>query len=568
MKILLTHCDFIEYEAKKKAIASAEPITETKHRLEECLVVFTSSEDGDDEEIAEKTVKEIESVAKQVNSERIVVYPFVHLTSKPAKPDVALRLLNKIETDLKKDYEVHRAPFGWYKSFNLKCKGHPLSELSREIRHSAGESVVKAVKKEEAYDYKELLRQISKTKLDRENLKENDHRILGQKLDLFSFSELAPGMVFWHNNGLIIYNELVNFWRDEHRKANYQEISTPQILDKKLWQISGHWEKYENQFVTKYEDRDFLVKPMNCPGGMLVFRSATRSYHELPMRVAELGIVHRQELSGVLNGLFRVIKFTQDDAHIFCTDDEEMLQKEIEGVMNMIFHFFKKFGLEFDHVELSTRPEKRIGSDEVWDKAEKILEKVLIDTKVKYKINPGDGAFYGPKIDFHLKDSLNRTWQCSTIQLDFSMPERFELEYIGSDGQPHRPVMLHRVVYGSLERFIGILLEHTNGALPTWLSPVQVKVVSLTDRNIDMVNSVCHELRKHNVRAEADIRTNTVQYKIRDAELQKIPYILVIGDKEQESNTLAVRKRGEKVKFGVGIEEFTHHLVDEIKKRI
>jgi len=567
MKILLVHSDFIEYESKKKAIEAAEAVEMDKKRVEDCLVVFCSAEEGDDDSVVSKVVAEIDKVAKQVSTKTVVVYPFVHLTSTPAKPAAALDLVKKIEDALKKDYETHRAPFGWYKAFNIKSKGHPLSELSREIRPT-GEKIEMVAKKpvEEKYDPKQLLHQISKSKLDRAELKDNDHRIIGQSLDLFSFSELAPGMVFWHNNGLILYNELARFWSEEHRKAGYQEVSTPQIMDNKLWKISGHWEKYkENIFLTKYEDRDFAVKPMNCPGAMLIYRSGQRSYRDLPLRLGELGVVYRQELSGVLSGLFRVIKFTQDDAHIFCTEDQ--LEDEITDVMNMTIQFFKKLGLEFDHLELSTRPEKRIGSDAIWDKAEKILEKVLKENNVNYKINPGDGAFYGPKIDFHLKDSLNRTWQCSTIQLDFAMPERFELEYIGADGQNHRPVMLHNVIYGSLERFIGILLEHCKGALPVWLSPVQVRVLTLTDRNVEMANRINRTLIENGIRSELDTKNSTVDYKIRDAEMFKVPHILVIGDKEEQNNTLAVRSRGAKPQFGVNIEDFLAKIRKEIDNK-
>jgi len=419
--------------------------------------------------------------------------------------------------------------------------------------------------KEEVYDPKQLLRQISKTKLDTSKLKENDHRILGQKLDLFSFNETAPGMVFFHNNGLIIYNELIKFWREEHQKAGYQEISTPQILDKKLWQISGHWEKYrENVFLTKYEDREFIVKPMNCPGGMLVYKTRPKSYKDLPLRVGELGVVHRQELSGVLSGMFRVIRFTQDDAHLFCT--EEQLEDEIIGVINLVDSFYKKFGLLY-HTELSTRPEKRIGADEVWDKAEKILKNVLDKKNIKYKLNEGDGAFYGPKIDFHIKDSLGRTWQCATIQLDFLMPERFDLTYKGSDDKEHRPVTLHTVTYGSVERFIGVLLEHTNGVLPIWLSPIQVKILSFTDKNIPAAGKILQKLKDEGIRAEGDFVSSTVNDKVRNAEMMKIPYIIVIGDKEEEKGTLAVRSRGKKPQFGVNIDEFIKNLKEEITER-
>ncbi|MDP3027687.1 MAG: threonine--tRNA ligase, partial [Nanoarchaeota archaeon] len=396
---------------------------------------------------------------------------------------------------------------------------------------------------EEKYDAKQLLREISKSKLDREKLKENDHRIIGQQMDLFSFSEIAPGMVFWHNNGLIIRNELINFWREEHKKAGYQEILTPQILDKKLWQISGHWEKYrENIFLTEYEGRKFVVKPMNCPGGMLVYKNSPKSYKDLPLRVGELGIVHRQELSGVLGGLFRVIQFTQDDAHIFCT--EKQLEDEIIKIMELIIKFFKVFKLDFDHVELSTRPEKRIGSDKDWDKAEDILEKVLKKTKMKYKINKGDGAFYGPKIDFHIKDSLGRTWQCSTIQLDFAMPERFDLTYKDEKNNLERPIMLHRVIYGSLERFIGVLLEHTNGRLPLWLSPIQCRVINFTDKNNKSCEKLYEELKELGFRVDIDLKSEPIGGKIKQGEMEKIPYLIVIGDKEEKSKSLAVRSKG------------------------
>jgi threonyl-tRNA synthetase len=418
---------------------------------------------------------------------------------------------------------------------------------------------------EKEFDPKKLLREIANVHLDTEKLKENDHRILGQRLELFSFNDMAPGMVFWHDRGWTIYNELISFWRDEHRKAGYQEISTPQMLDKRLWQVSGHWEKYkDNIFLTQYEGRDFAMKPMNCPGGILVFKSRSRSYKELPLRMAELGIVHRQELSGVLAGLFRVIKFTQDDAHLYCTEGQ--LEKEIEGIMDLTDRFYKKFGFEY-HTELSTRPEKRIGTDSQWDRAEQILEDVLKKKKVKYKLNPGDGAFYGPKIDFHIKDSLGRTWQCGTIQLDFAMPERFELEYTDNDNKMKRPVMLHRTVYGSLERFLAVLLEHLNGHLPVWLSPVQARILSFTDRNVEAAEKLYVRLKENGVRAELDITPSTVNEKVRNAELLKIPYIIVLGDKEEQAGTLAVRARGKKPQFGVKPEEFVANLKKEIDSR-
>ncbi len=567
MKILTLHCDYIKFKPLKKAIKSAEELTSTDEtEVKEPLVVLTAVENGDSEKTLQDYLEAVRKTFLEVKAKAIVLYPYAHLSPNLANPETARGLMVQAQEQLKKEgYTVERAPFGYYKSFELKVKGHPLSELSKHLGDIVQEKGETVKPQEKEKDPSKLMKELSKSKLDTSKLKENDHRILGQKLDLFSFSEVAPGMVFWHNNGLIIYNELVNFWREEHRKAGYQEISTPQILDKRLWLISGHWEKYkDNIFLSKYEGRDFAVKPMNCPGGMLVYRNGTKSYKDLPLRVGELGIVHRQELSGVLAGLFRVIKFTQDDAHVFCT--EEQLEDEIVNIINLVDKFYSKFGFTY-HVELSTRPEKRIGDEKIWDKAESVLETILKKKKMNFKINPGDGAFYGPKIDFHIKDSLGRTWQCATIQLDFAMPERFELTYTGSDNKPHRPVMLHRVIYGSLERFIGILLEHLNGALPLWLSPVQVRVLNFTDRNTESAKKITEQIQNAipSLRIEADLQNTTVSDKVRQAELQKIPYIVVIGDKEEEAKTLAVRRRGaKKPEFGVKIDQ----LIDELKNKL
>ena len=561
MKILLIHSDYVEFEPKQKAMKSAENAELKKERVDECLVVFTAVEKSDEknaEDASSRLVNEIDSVASQVGASKIVLYPYAHLSKDLSSPETALHVLKTAESMLKEKFHVSRAPFGWYKEFTIKCKGHPLSELSREIR-------IEVMNKEPEPDVKKLVHQISRAKLDPSELKENDHRIIGSKLDLFSFNESAPGMVFWHNNGLIIYNELVNFWREEHRKAGYQEISTPQILDKRLWQLSGHWDKYkDNIFLTEYEKRSFAVKPMNCPGGMLVYKTSAKSYKDLPLRVGELGVVHRQELSGVLSGLFRLIKFTQDDAHIFCT--EEQLDEEISRIMDLIDSFYRKFGFEY-RLELSTRPEKRIGDEKLWDKAESILRSVLEKHGKKFKINDGDGAFYGPKIDFHIKDSLGRTWQCATIQLDFSMPERFDLEYTGADNSPHRPIMLHRVIYGSVERFIGVLLEHMNGNLPLWLSPVQARVLSFTDRNVESSKKIFENLSETGIRTDCDFSSSTVNDKVRNAEIMKIPYIIVVGDKEEANNTLAVRKRGEKPEFGIKMDDLIKEIEEKRRRR-
>ncbi len=565
MKTLNLHVDYIKFKPLKKALKSIADLPEKEKQeqeIKDCLVVLTAVEkfDTNVNKIVEKYIENIKDIAKQVNTKNIVLYPYAHLSKDLSSPEIAQKILIEAEEQLKKlKFSVVRAPFGYYKEFELKVKGHPLSELSREIK------IEEEGEKEEKYEPKQLLKEISKSKLDTSKLKENDHRIIGRQMDLFSFNEVAPGMVFWHNNGLIIRNELINFARELMRKSGYQEILTPQILDKKLWQISGHWEKYkENIFLTEYEKRDFAVKPMNCPGGLLIYKNSPKSYRDLPLKAGEFGIVHRQELSGVLGGLFRVIQFTQDDAHIFCA--EKQLEDEISKVMDLVDLIYSKFKFEYS-IELSTRPEKRIGSDEIWDKAEKSLKNVLDKKKIKYKINKGDGAFYGPKIDFHLKDSLGRTWQCGTIQVDFSMPERFELEYTDKDNSKKRPIMVHRAIYGSLERFIGILLEHTNGRLPLWLAPIQVRILNFTERNEKYAKKILEKLNKEipNLRIDFDFEAKSVQAKVKEAELMKIPLIIVVGDKEEKENSVAVRKNGE-VK-NVKIEKFIEDLKEKINNR-
>ena len=373
-----------------------------------------------------------------------------------------------------------------------------------------------------------------------EEAKKRDHRKLGLELDLFSFQDAGPGFPFWHAKGMVLRNLLIDYWRNKHKIAGYEEISTPIILREELWHQSGHWDNYKNNmYFTTIDEQGYAIKPMNCPGGIQIYKTKLHSYREFPMRMAELGLVHRHELSGVLHGLFRARSFTQDDAHIYCT--EEQIQAELEGVVKLVEKVYKEFGFTDYHVELSTRPSKSIGTDEMWEKAEKTMEKVAKDLKLKFQINPGDGAFYGPKFDFHIKDSIGRTWQCATIQLDFSMPERFDLEYIAEDGSRKRPVMIHRTVFGSMERFIGILLEHYAGALPAWLSPIQVALLPIADRHNEYAEKLATELTKENLRISVDTSKESVGKKIRNAEMQKVPFMLVIGDKEIESGKLSVR---------------------------
>lgn len=395
-----------------------------------------------------------------------------------------------------------------------------------------------------------------------EEAKKRDHRKLGRELELFSLHDEGPGFPFLHNNGMVVWQELTNFWRDEHRRAGYEEIKTPLILNRDLWEQSGHWDHFrENMYFTKIDDQDYAVKPMNCPGAMLVYRSKMHSYRDLPRRIAEMGIVHRHELSGTLHGLMRVRSFTQDDAHIFMLP--EQVKSEVAGIIALMDRFYTVFGFDY-RVELSTRPEKAMGSIEMWDKATDILAQVLKDKGVGYRLNEGDGAFYGPKIDFHLEDCLGRSWQCGTIQLDFQMPEKFDLTYIGEDGDRHRPVVIHRVIYGSMERLMALLIEHYGGAFPLWLAPVQVTVIPITERSHEYAKQVCDQLKSEDFRVKLDQRNEKVGYKIREAQVKKIPYMLVVGDREVESGQVAVRHR-EQGDLGPDDPE---SFVDKIRKEV
>ena len=378
-----------------------------------------------------------------------------------------------------------------------------------------------------------------------EEAKKRDHRILGQELDLFSFHDVSPGSVFWHPNGNFIKNTLIQYLRNVLDHQGYQEISTPLILSEHLWLKSGHWDHYKsNMYFTKVDERDFAVKPMNCPGAALIFKNKVRSYRDLPLRLAEFGMVHRHELSGTLHGLFRVRAFTQDDAHIFC--ESSQVKQEIEDMIILTQKVYNDFGFKDYRVELSTRPEKFMGSIKVWDLAEKTLEDALRKSKIKYALNKGDGAFYGPKIDFHIKDSIGRSWQCGTIQLDFQMPERFDLGYFDKKGAKERPAMIHRVIFGALERFIGILIEHYAGVLPLWLSPAQINISTVGETHIDSAKKLALILTENKLRVELDISNNTVGHKIRQTEIRRMPLTIVIGDKEKNLKKLALRKHGDK----------------------
>ncbi|MGM0471440.1 MAG: threonine--tRNA ligase [Bacillota bacterium] len=398
-----------------------------------------------------------------------------------------------------------------------------------------------------------------------EEAKKRDHRKLGQKLDLFSLNEEGPGFPFFHPKGMVLRNQLVDFWKEEHRQADYQEIKTPVILNQQLWKQSGHWDHYQdNMYFTEIDEDDYAVKPMNCPGSILIYKDKLHSYRDLPIRMAELGLVHRHERSGTLHGLMRVRNFTQDDAHIYCLP--EQIKEELMKVIQLAEDIYDVFGFKYT-VELSTRPEKSMGSDELWEKATTALEEAVVDNDLDYVINEGDGAFYGPKIDFNLEDCLGRTWQCGTIQLDFQMPERFDLTYVGEDGEDHRPVMIHRAIYGSIERFMGILIEHYGGAFPTWLAPTQVEIIPITDEHLDYAYQVKDELAEAGVRVEVDSRQEKVGYKIREAQVQQIPYMLIVGDDEVEDSTVSVRERREGDLGAKKLADFKAEITEEIENK-
>ena len=398
-----------------------------------------------------------------------------------------------------------------------------------------------------------------------EEAKKRDHKKLGKELELFMITGEGPGFPFFLPKGMVLRNVLEDYWRKTHTLNGYQEVKTPVMLNEELWHRSGHWDHYkDNMYTTKIDEQDFALKPMNCPGGMLVYKSKMHSYKDLPIRMGELGLVHRHEKSGQLNGLFRVRCFTQDDAHIFCLP--EQIESEIIDLMHLINQVYSLFGFTYT-VELSTRPEDSMGSDEDWTTAENALRKALEHENMEYVVNEGDGAFYGPKIDFHIKDSLGRDWQCGTIQLDFQMPERFDLNYIGQDGEKHRPVMLHRVVFGSIERFIGVLIEHYAGAFPTWLAPVQVKILTISDKQKEYADELVKQFMKEGIRAELDDREEKIGYKIREAQLQKIPYMLIIGEKEVEANAVGVRARKEGDIGQMPVKEFISKIKEEIEEK-
>ena len=449
----------------------------------------------------------------------------------------------------------HVASTGKVKAFKLQSiagaywRGDEKNKMLQRIYGTAFE------KKEELDAYLHMLEEAAK----------RDHRKLGKELGLFVIKEEGPGFPFFLPKGMALRNELENFWREVHHEFDYEEIRTPIILNKQLWETSGHWFHYrENMYTTIIDDEEYAIKPMNCPGGILVYQNEMHSYRDFPLRYAELGLVHRHELSGALHGLFRVRAFTQDDAHVFMLPDQ--MQSELMKVIELFDRIYSQFGLKY-HVELSTKPDNAMGDDAIWEAATEALRNAIEAKGIPYVINPGDGAFYGPKLDYHIEDSLGRTWQCGTIQLDMNLPERFQIDYVGEDGQKHRPIMIHRACFGSMERFIGILTEHYAGAFPTWMAPVQVKILPISEKHVEYAKELAKQMHRDYVRVEVDDRSEKIGYKIRQAQMAKVPYMLVVGDNEVEEGTVNVRKHGGDELGSVPFEEFFNSIKIEIKER-
>ncbi|MFA4946299.1 MAG: threonine--tRNA ligase [Candidatus Micrarchaeia archaeon] len=738
MKLLCLHCDYVAYKPLKKALKNAAALSEEEKaggRYENCLLVFSTLEKGDDEAVVKKAAQEVRKHYGEVKAASVLVYPYAHLSANLASPDDAVRLLKAFHNAVKEFCpEAGKSVFGYYKEFELKCKGHPLAELSKTItsepvanvpylqpklettkprmllflaesqhednlneneklRNSAALLLAMAFKKQHSeckrgefgitedgfyYDFdtnkpvspidlagiekgmqnilnKQLTKKIvsrkqalelfsnlgetyktelinetpedakirvytcdgftelyngraienlseikavkltkvsgaywkgnsknkqmqriygvafsTQTKLNEyitfiEEAEKRDHRKIGKELELFMIEEAGAGFPFFLPNGVAIRNELENYLREKLVEADYKEIRTPIILDEELWKQSGHWDHYKNSmYFTEIDGKAHAIKPMNCPGAILIYKKQPKSYRELPLRLSEFGLVHRHELSGVLSGLFRVRAFTQDDAHLFVLP--EQVEEEVNKLIDLTTSTYRLFGFEYE-IELSTRPEKFMGDLKVWDNAEESLKNALDSRKINYKINDGDGAFYGPKIDFKIKDSLKRQWQLGTIQADFQMPERFDLHYDANDGSKHRPVMLHRTILGSFERFLGILIEHYGGAFPTWLSPVQVIVLPITDSQNTYSKGIVKLLKKEGIRTELDDSQNPVNKKIRDAQLRKISYMIIIGKKEMENGTISIRQRNGLVTPDVSTSQFVEKIVTEIKER-
>ncbi len=562
MKILQLDVNSISYKLIKPEASIYEEAKEKDGRASNALVMLTSIEAGDTARTGEEAVNASAAFAKKQKIDTILIYPFAHLSGSLEEPGKAIEVFKAMREHAEKafDGKVEYAPFGWNKQLSLDIKGHPLAETSRSYGQGGG------VRKEGRQERERKADLSIVRKSDWAGLPETDHRSIGEQLNLYSGQEISPGMTYWHPEGWTIYQELVRFIREKYYDYGYEEISTPALANVALWHVSGHYEHYkDNMFMVDYESGTMGMKPMNCPSTIMVYKTRKRSYKELPFRTAIFDKLYRKEVSGSLGGLFRVQELTQDDGHIFLTDGQ--LDGEMVSLLQFVKEVYSTFGLKY-MPKLSTRdPNNFMGDIGLWDKATEALRHALDKNDMKYELKEGDAAFYGPKIDFDVLDSQGRAWQCATIQLDYQLPLRFKLAYTGEDGKDHTPIMIHRAILGSLERFIGVMVEHYQGKFPTWLAPVQVVVMSIGEGNAKYADEVYDKLRQHRIRAKLDDSGRTIEYKIRDAQMKKVPYMIVLGNREQESKMITVRERSGKQKQGITAEGFIETISREIAER-
>ncbi len=563
MRILQMDVDSVSYELVKPESSTYERTDKRSGTFKNVVLLMTAIEKGDTEDTARRAMQDASKFAAKQKSSGIVVYPFAHLSDDLESPDKSLKIIDEMRRFKTDGIEVHSAPFGWNKKLIIDVKGHPLAEMSR--RYTADSSGRAGSEKRPGRpETRTDLSMIRKS--DWSGLPDSDHRTIGERLDLYSAQEISPGMVYWHPNGHIIYREIVKMLREMYDRYEYQEISTPILANTALWRVSGHMGHYkENMFTTEYDAGTMGMKPMNCPSTIMVYKTKKWSYRELPFRTAIFDRLFRRELSGVLGGLTRVQEFSQDDGHIFLREDQ--ISEEIGNTIGMVSEVYKIFGFEYI-AKLSTKdPSNYMGEDEAWERATSALVDSLRHKGIDYEIKEGDAAFYGPKIDFDIKDSSGRMWQCGTIQLDYQLPLNFGITYTGEDGKEHTPVIIHRAVIGSLERFCGVMVEHYQGRFPTWISPEQARVISVSESGSDYAKHVYKILKKGGIRASLDTSDKTLEYKIREAQLSKVPYMIVVGSKEKEAKTITVRSRGGKQHKDVSPDGFVSKISKEISER-
>ncbi|MGC8649165.1 MAG: threonine--tRNA ligase [Candidatus Micrarchaeia archaeon] len=574
MKILQLDVDRIEFQPLEPELNTYEILNEDmkkKKIVVDALALLVSIEKGDTEKIGSLAIKEALESAKNFGKKIVVIYPFAHLSNNLEDPDRAMKLVKYLYNEAKKsNLEIIGAPFGWNKSLKIDIKGHPLAET---LRSYSADSEEKGETKRVANINEIKIKREKEKRIDLSLVKksefiglpETDHRVIGEKLDLFSFQGVSQAMVYWHPNGWVLYNELKKYMQGKLQEYGYREISTPVLANIALWHVSGHIDHYkDNMFIVKTDEDELGMKPMNCPSTMLIYKTRRWSYKELPLRLSINDWVYRREVSGALSGLFRVQQLSQDDAHIFIADSD--IEKEITQLLKLFNEVYAQFGFSYQ-AKLSTMPDSHLGDESLWENATNSLKHALEANKIKYIIKEKEGAFYGPKIDFDVKDSLSRDWQLGTIQLDYQLPKRFELSYTGSDGQEHTPVVIHRAVFGSYERFIGILIEHYKGRFPTWLAPIQAKIIAISEQANDYANIMYERFKKENIRVELDTSNKTLDYKIREAQLKLIPYMIILGKKEADNKTISVRVLNGKQKLGLDVDSFISELKNEINQR-